>query len=391
MGQVCWNDAHSAILGLWRKVMQWARVRQLLVGLTFIGGMVSNADTVEVSSSTAMSQAISGAADFQVLHSHTWKDYETVMVLATLNGAAKMAANTGKTMTAADYVALGNQVQNWLDQKAPQSQTLANKSHADILRLASDTLFSIVNEAPVAGPPLATYLGGLEKSKIDKLETTLDPSRQAAANVDFLNLQVQAKQFGSDRAQESYLLALNDPQFAIAVDPLLHDFIGLKSKRSYDDATALYPSVPSQPKNSDGGFNVDPTDLVNQHNSIVSSVRFDPAQSSITGISKLISLADPRSAQLVATVGGSALQVGEGVSKNLQTTENMTSAAQGLAAVALTGSIAQDASFCSSNISSNGHLSANRHPHLEVLWSRGLWQGNESPLMLGYLDAMRQQ
>ena len=122
---------------------------------------------------------------------------------------------------------------------------------------------------------------------------------------------------------------------------------------------------------------------------------FDTATWQSTGIDYSVEVSSDapadQVAQLVATVGGSALQVGEGVSKNLQTTENMTSAAQGLAAVALTGSIAQDASFCSSNISSNGHLSANRHPHLEVLWSRGLWQGNESPLMLGYLDAMRQQ
>ncbi len=54
------------------------------------------ANTFNFSASTATSVALGTAADYQVRHSHHWQDYENVMILATLNGAAKQAATTGR-------------------------------------------------------------------------------------------------------------------------------------------------------------------------------------------------------------------------------------------------------------------------------------------------------
>lgn len=124
---------------------------------------------------TATGIGLASAANFQVTTDSKWKDYEDVVILARLNGAAQRAANTGQTLATSDYTNITNQLRSWLDPKAPVNPAFVDE--AAVLRYAIDALVPLVNASPIS-PLMPSVIGELENTKLTLLMPALDPSRQ---------------------------------------------------------------------------------------------------------------------------------------------------------------------------------------------------------------------
>jgi hypothetical protein len=347
-----------------------------------------------ISSSTGGAIGLATAANFQVRHNHQWEDYQNVMVITTLNGAAKLAANTGRQLSTSDYLNLANQARDWLKQRKPDNQTFLNKDQAGRLRYATDVLMSVVGTLPQVGSVLAAALGGLEKLKIDRLESSLNPARQRAADQEFYDLAIRADQVVSQQVQDGADLAQNDPQYAAAYNTVVRPWLGCDATCTYNDVQSLYPNVvPALKSADDGSLNIDTQQLKTMADGQVTNTRsateadisrlktvsdyqlaqpfppgpstspqppgnaespqerqarrqleLDAAQSTLGAISALIGISDPRLANQIRTVGGATIQVGESISKYLNTVETGGMlAASGLASAIMTGNVIQAA------------------------------------------------
>lgn len=225
-------------------------------------------NSITVSSSTAVGIGLAAAANYKVAKDSQWKDYEDVLMLATLNGVAKAAANNGQSLTTASYIAVANQLRAWLNSKSPQNPVFADE--AACLRYTIDSMVPIVNAGP-ASPLLPGVLNGLENLKLTQLEIPIDPTRQYPADLGSSSISPNAYQFIADRVQEASDLAHNDAQYAAAVNPVIADLLAVDSTASYAQIQSLYPSaLPNLPApNTDGSFTFNPQDLVTQYQSIV--------------------------------------------------------------------------------------------------------------------------
>src|SRR5262249_42063702 len=227
------------------------------------------AGSISIPASTAVGIALGAAGSYQVSQDNQWRDYEDVIIIATRNGATKMAANTGRAMTTAAYNLIVSQVRNWLDSKKPQ-RSLRSEDQALWLRYAINSLALLASSTQDV-PLLPAVLGNLEKLKLNQLENALDPSRQYPADLGLSSIKINSIQFIADQVQEASDLALNDPQYGAAVNPVLKDLIGLDSSNTYSDILTLYPyAIPNlPPPNDDGSFTINPQNLMAQYQSII--------------------------------------------------------------------------------------------------------------------------
>ena len=352
------------------RILSYFRVAGILtVGLSALA-LAQRAEAVgspiTIPSSTAVGIGLASAANYKVTQDTQWKDYEDVVILAALNGVAKASANAGQPMTAANYTSVVNQLRTWLNSKSPQNPVFADE--AACLRYAIDALVPVLNSGP-ASPFLSTSLAGLENVKLTQLESSLDPSRQYPADMGLSSLSQNAYQFIADRVQEASDLAHNDLQYAVAINPVLFDLLGLDSTATYAQIQSLYPNaVPTLPApNNDGSFTFNPADLITQYQSIIGSVQSaidadltsleaaigssqmvrsqlvsaqasassgcvagailisanqctgannnveTQAQSTITGLSKLVGLSDSTLGTQISNVGGAVIQAGKAI------------------------------------------------------------------------------
>ena len=343
----------------------------------------SSGASFSVPSSTSTTVGLANAIQFQLKHSNSWDDYEKFMIITSLTGAAKTHPTTRL-----GYQTLADQIKAWLDQRKPENQTFINRDQADKLRYGYDILSSIVQLTPEVGGILSTTLNGYARLRISELENTIDPSRQALSDIEFADRRTRTIQAVQGLVGDAADVAQNDPELAAVLNPLFVDLAKCDLNCSYSDIQAVHPELPWLPQaDSNGSIQLNAQDLETQAQSTADDVRsgtstditdlqtvsdfqlangfpvtnptvppgntddpdarqarrqlvLDAAESSISAISQLIGLADPRLAHQVQTAGSTTIQVGEAVSKFLQTTEKgADSFAQGLAGVALTGNI----------------------------------------------------
>lgn len=234
---------------------------------------VSNSP-VTISSSAATGIALASAGQYQVLSDAQWKDYEDVITIATLNGVNKMAWNTGQPLTSANYSSIASLVRAQLNAGAPSAAQFQNQDEATRLRYGIDMLSSLAG-SPQAGPLLPQVLFGLEKTKFTQLETALDPSRQTPADLALYAVRVSALQFIADQVQQASDLAQNDPQFALALNPVLDDLTTFDTTSSYAQIQGSYgnalPTLPSA--NSDGSYSLNEQNLMSQYQSRVGAAQ----------------------------------------------------------------------------------------------------------------------
>src|SRR5205823_4533312 len=180
--------------------------------------------------------------------------------------------------------------------------------------------------------------------------------------------------------------------FAAAFNAIVMPWLGCDTTCSYSDVKALFPALPTVQSNADKSLTVSlqgSQGLVSQYDSLVATTRtgtesditdlksvsdyqigqgfpdnpsisplppgntdnpaqrqalrqlqLDAAQSTISGIATLVGLANPQLGNQIQTVGSATVQIGEAVSKYLNTVETLGT---GLAGAALTGNIIQAA------------------------------------------------
>jgi hypothetical protein len=219
-------------------------------------------------------------------------------------------------------------------------------------------------------------LFGLEKVKFLQLEVVVDPSRQTPADMALYAVRSYALQFIADQVQQACDLARNDPQYGGAVDVILNNLTTFNTESSYAQIQGSYgnvlPTLP--PTNPDGSYTLNEQDLVNQYQSIVGAVQamvdsdlnllesasvaavrngttrrnlaptvrtlasndspanggsdscqVNPckaAQSSVTGLSKLVGLFDPQMGTQISTVGTAGIQAGYSMDQIVKDFEN---------------------------------------------------------------------
>ncbi len=234
----------------------------------FGGQTTSPGIAIQVSDSTATGVALASAAQNRVLSDAQWKDYEDVIVIATLNGVSKMAANNGQAMTSADYGNITTLVRTQLDANTPSAAQFQNQDEAARLRYGIDSLSSLAVSTQ-AGTLLPKVIFGLEKAKLTQLETALDPSRQTPADLAPYTVNSSALQFVADQVQQVSDLAQNDSQFAAAVNPILTGLTKFDTTSSYAQIQASYALPTLAVLNSDGSYTLNKLDLVSQYQSVL--------------------------------------------------------------------------------------------------------------------------
>jgi hypothetical protein len=171
---------------------------------------VASTAAITIPATIAASIGLAPAANYQVSTDSKWKDYEDVISLAVLNGVTKRAANTGQSLTTAQYSSITAQIRSSLDARKPANPVFADE--AAVLRFTIDALVPLVSANPVS-PLLAPVIGELENQKLTELMPALNSSRQYPANLVLSTVSVYAFQFIADTVQDSGDLAHNDPQF----------------------------------------------------------------------------------------------------------------------------------------------------------------------------------
>lgn len=312
---------------------------------------------LSVPGATVAAIALGSVAQYKVNQDQAWKDYEDVVIIATLNATVKLAANSGQSMATAQYSTLAVLMRAWLDASTPPNQAFLIKDPVARLRLTIDALVANVNSAP-AGSFLPSAVEDLEATKFTQLETTIDTTRQTPFDLASYSRSAEADAFIADVVQEATELAHNDGQYAVAVDDVIADLVGLQTTNSYSDIQALYPNaLPTLPApNGDGSFTLDPNTLMNQYQSVVASAQditdtalcslpgdtcpgpapmktaspssgdakgpcsdnkpgpcWSDAQSAISGLGKLEGLWDPQLGTQIASVGGDAIKASSAI------------------------------------------------------------------------------
>ncbi len=239
--------------------------------------------SLTISASTAAKIALSAAGQYTVKHNNQWAHYETLMVLSVLTEAGKAAANAGQPITSAQYDAIRNQTQSFLDSLAQPAQKELSQDAAHVIRYATDQLFSMSTNIPGVGPLLAKAVDALGKQKINDLENKLDSSLQTLADQQINRLAGQATKFLGDRFLQAFDVMENDQQLASIANPILFGLLHCDTTCSFSDVKNLFQNqarkvavVPDGSPNPDGTFTFDlqaTGGLMDQYDGVIRQVR----------------------------------------------------------------------------------------------------------------------
>jgi hypothetical protein len=244
----------------------YCRVSLFLAALFLACGNINaqNSGSVNLPASTAVGIGLGAAANFRISHDLQWRDYEDLVIIATLNRFDKISTNANQHPVTGTFLVLINQLRPILDARSPNNPIFPDETA--IVRYAIDSLLQS-SASLNSNPVLLAALARLDYDKFTKLEPQIDAIPQSPAELPLYTSATAAYGFIADELQDSNDLAHNDPNYASAINSVLRDLTALDATNSYSDIQQLYPNATPNlpPPNSDGSFTLDSDFITNQY------------------------------------------------------------------------------------------------------------------------------